>query len=143
MNRINLRPSKIITIDSDDDYFSDWNSDDEVEQIMVEVALQHRLDDKIRSSSGYAVAIDNIYMLYTKQDNINKSFHSYNMKHDMEYYLKSKNIKVNYCTNEEFILAMTDLGFNSQPSKSNECNINFNIIETKELHDFKKQWYSK
>jgi len=61
--------------------------------------------------------------------------------------LKRKHIysskEVNYCSNEEFILAMTDLGYNSQPSKTNECNINFNIIETKELRDFKKERYSK
>ena len=137
MNKINLRPTKILTIDSDDD-LSDWDSEDEVEQILIEVALQHRMDNKIRTSSGYAVAIDNIPNLYIKQDKINKSFYSYNMKHDMEHYLKSKNIKENYCTNEEFIMAMTDLGYISQPSKTNEFNLNFNIIESKELHDFKK-----
>jgi hypothetical protein len=38
---------------------------------------------------------------------------------------------------------MQDLGHNLKPSKSNECNINFNIIETKELYDFKKHRYSK
>jgi len=142
MNKINLRPSKIVMIDSESSN-SEWDSEDEVEQILIEVALQHRMDDNIRASPGYAVAIDNIPDLYIKQDKINKSHHSYNMKHDMEYYLKSKNIKENYCTNEEFIMAMTDLGYNSQPSKTNECNINFNIIETKELRDFKKERYSK
>jgi hypothetical protein len=101
----------MLTIDSDDDYFSDWNSDDEVEQSLIEVALQHQMDDKLRNTPGYAVAIDNIQMLYIKQDKINRAHVSYNMKHDMEHYLKSKNIKENYCTNEEFILGMTDLGY--------------------------------
>jgi hypothetical protein len=84
--------NEIITIDCESSD-SEWNSEDEVEQMRIEVALQHRIDDKLRSTPGYAVAIDNIPMLYTKQDKINRSFHSYNMKHDMKHYLKSKNIK--------------------------------------------------
>lgn len=122
---------------------SEWDSNDETEQILMEIELQHRIDDKIRGSTGYAIAIDTIPMIYIKQDTINRAFHSYNMKHDMAYYLKCNNIKQSYCTNDEFILAMIDLGFNSQPSKSNEDNFNFNIKETKELHALKKCRYSK
>jgi hypothetical protein len=124
-------------LDSEDS--SEWNSNDEFNQIMMEVALQHRIDDKLRASPGYAIAINHIPLLFESRKTFNKKLSSYGLKHKIERYLKDQGIKDNYCTNEQFILAMTDLGYDSHEASMNSPNYYFNVNETKLLKEYNKQ----
>jgi hypothetical protein len=126
-----MKPSKVLTIDSDD-------SDDEMNQIMIEVSHQHRIDDKMRGTPGYAVAINHIPLLFEQRKTFNKKFSSYGLKHKIERYLKDQGIKDNYCTNEQFILAMHDLGYDSHEASLNSPNHYFNVNETKLLKNYSK-----
>ena len=63
-----MKPTKILILDSESE--SEWNTDNENEQILIEVTLQAKVDDKLRNTSGYAIAIVSIPLLYESRKTI-------------------------------------------------------------------------
>jgi hypothetical protein len=84
--------------------------------------------NSIKSSDEYKKALKYCTMLFKKRKSINKRHSSYGLKHVVEEYISNHKLENgdSYISNDEFILAMHELGFQCKKSPLSQ-NYYFNV----------------
>jgi len=83
--------------------------------------------NEIRSTDQYKKALKYCSLLFEKQVTINKKYTSYGLKHDIEWYIIKHRLEENsYISNDDFILAMDELGFECKKIKGSQSYM-FNV----------------